>query len=154
MNLRQTSVLLSRIALFVIYFWFGILKVIEISPASGLVQELFKETLSPMLKVFHLSFISPSIFVIVFGIIEVIIGILFIIPGKEKWAIYTLFAHMVTTMLPLFFLKASAWQYIMVPTLEGQYIIKNIALIACAFTVWSSLKINLSEKSSTPLTFS
>ena len=143
MNLKQTSVLLSRIALFVIYFWFGILKVIGISPASGLVQELFKETLGPMLNVLHLSFISPNMFVVVFGIIEVIIGILFIIPGKEKWAIYTLFIHMVTTMLPLFFLKASAWQYIMVPTLEGQYIIKNIALIACAFTVWSSLKIKI-----------
>jgi uncharacterized membrane protein YkgB len=154
MNLKQTSVLLSRVALFVIYFWFGILKVIGISPASGLVQELFKETLGPILNALHLSFISPNIFVVVFGIIEIVIGILFIIPGKEKWAIYTLFAHMATTMLPLFFLKASAWQYIMVPTLEGQYIIKNIALIACAVTVWSSIKNNLSEKSSTPLTFS
>lgn len=136
MSLKQTSVLLSRISLFIIYFWFGILKVIGLSPASGLVQELFEKTIShiPLLNM-----MSPGFFVIVFGIFEVLIGILFLIPGKEKWAIYAFFAHVATTMLPLLFLKASVWSGVFVPTLEGQYIIKNLALIACALTIWSSL---------------
>jgi uncharacterized membrane protein YphA (DoxX/SURF4 family) len=136
MTLKQYSVLLARIALFVIYFWFGILKVIGLSPASALVQELFSKTIA-LIPVVNL--ISPNLFVILFGVFEVIIGILFVIPGKEKLATKLFFIHMFTTGLPIFFLKDSAWQKIMVPTLEGQYIIKNLALIACAINIISTL---------------
>ena len=129
---------MARIALFVIYFWFGFLKVIGLSPASGLVQELFDKTLAhiPLINT-----MSPGLFVIIFGVFEVIIGILFIIPGKEKWAIVAFFAHIITTGLPIFCLKASVWQHFMTPTLEGQYIIKNLALIACVLSIWASLDI-------------
>jgi uncharacterized membrane protein YkgB len=137
MNIKQISILLSRIALFIIYFWFGILKVIGLSPASGMVTELFGKTVTPMMNAIHLSFMSPELFVILFGIFEVIIGILFIIPGKERWAVIAFALHMFTTTLPLFFLGPSVWSHILVPTLEGQYVIKNIALIACALHIWS-----------------
>jgi uncharacterized membrane protein YkgB len=139
MSLKQASILLSRIALFIIYFWFGLLKIIGLSPASGMVQELFGKTVTPMVHMMHISFMSPSVFVVVFGVIEVIIGILFLIPGKEKLAATLFFLHMVTTTLPLFFLGASVWQKMFVPTLEGQYVIKNLALIACALNVLASL---------------
>ncbi len=136
MTLKQYSVLLSRISLFIIYFWFGFLKVIGLSPASGLVQELFDKTIShiPLLNM-----MSPGLFVIIFGIFEVIIGILFVIPGKEKFVTKLFAFHMLTTGLPIFFLKTSVWAGIFTPTLEGQYIIKNLALIACALTVLASL---------------
>ena len=138
MNIKQISVLFSRIALFVIYFWFGFLKIIGLSPASAMVSELFGKTMAHMPLV---SSMSPGLFVILFGVFEVIIGILFIIPGKEKWAIIAFFVHIITTTLPLFFLKTSVWSHILVPTLEGQYIIKNLALIACVLSIWSSLDI-------------
>ncbi|MFZ2621494.1 MAG: hypothetical protein WAX85_02960 [Minisyncoccia bacterium] len=140
MNAKSLSVLISRIALFLIYFWFGFLKIIGLSPASGMVQELFSKTVTPIMDTMHLSFMTPGTFVIVFGVIEVIIGILFLVPGKEKLASILFFAHMVTTGLPLFFLKDSVWARMFVPTLEGQYIIKNIALIACALNIRSSSK--------------
>ena len=143
MTLKQTSVLLSRLALFVIYFWFGLLKVINLSPASGMVQELFEKTVTPMMGFAHLSFMTPELFVILFGVFEMIIAILFLIPGKEKWALWVFGIHMITTTLPLLFLKDSVWQHIFVPTLEGQYVIKNIALIACAITIWSSVPRNI-----------
>lgn len=146
MNLKQLSVLLSRISLFVIYFWFGLLKVIGLSPASGMVQELFDKTVDPILSLLHISFITSNTFVVLFGVFEVIIALLFIIPGKERWAICAFFAHMITTGLPLFFLKASVWTGILVPTLEGQYVIKNLALIACAITIWSIVPEEQSEK--------
>ena len=139
MSIKQYSILLSRIALFLIYFWFGFLKVIGLSPASGMVEELFGKTVTPILDFLHISFISPGLFIIVFGILEVAIGILFLIPGKEKWAVYAFVAHMFTTTLPLFFLGPSVWSGVFVPTLEGQYVIKNIALIACALHIWASL---------------
>lgn len=135
MQAKQLSILLSRLALFLIYFWFGLLKVIGLSPASGMVQELFGKTLVHFPLV---SDMSPAFFVIVFGVIEMIIGVLFLIRGLEKVALVIFLAHMVTTILPLFCLGQSVWSHFLVPTLEGQYIIKNIALIACAVTIWSS----------------
>lgn len=136
MTLRQYSVLLSRISLFVIYFWFGFLKIIGLSPATQIVEELFEKTLAfiPLINL-----ISPDFFVIIFGIFEVIIGVFFVLPGKEKWATRLFFIHITTTGLPLFFLVKSAWQKALVPTLEGQYIIKNLALISCVLNIMSSV---------------
>lgn len=142
MTLKQYSVLLSRISLFVIYFWFGFLKIIGLSPATGLVEELFSKTLAhiPVIKM-----ISPDFFVVSFGIFEVIIGLLFIIPGKETWAKRLFYFHIATTALPLLVLTKSVWQKLLVPTLEGQYIIKNLALVSCVLNILSSVPKDLRE---------
>ena len=140
MNIRQISVLMARIALFVIYFWFGLLKVIGLSPASPMVTALFKVTMSPMLEMIHMPYnMSPSLFVIAFGVFETLLGVLFLIPRFEKAAIALFFVHMTTTALPLFVLGSEVWTRPFVPTLEGQYILKNLALIACVLSVWSIL---------------
>ena len=133
MKIQQVSVLLARIALFVIYFWFGLLKVIGQSPASEMVHTMFNKTMSPMLP-----FISFGVFIILFGLFEMLIGILFVIPGLEKSALILFFFHMFTTMLPLF-IMSEVWTNVFVPTLEGQYIVKNLALIACALSIWATV---------------
>ena len=133
MDLRGYSILLSRIALFLIYFWFGLLKVIGQSPASEMVHHLLNKTMP---------FFPFNSFIVLFGLFEMLIGILFVIPGKEKWALILFFLHMITTILPLF-VMSEVWTKFLIPTLEGQYIIKNIALIACALAVWSSVEIKL-----------
>ena len=129
MTLKQTSILLSRVALFIIYFWFGLLKVIGQSPASDMVHHLMDKTMP---------FMPFSLFIVLFGLFEMLIGVLFLIPNKEKWALVLFGIHMFTTILPLF-VMSEVWSHIFVPTLEGQYIVKNIALIACAVTIWASL---------------
>lgn len=131
LNLHNISILMARIALFVIYFWFGLLKVLGLSPASPLVESLFNQTLSPVLPS-----VSFSLFIIIFGLFEMLIGILFIIPKMERVAIVLFFLHIITTALPLFLLP-DVWSSLFVPTLEGQYIIKNLALVACTLSVWS-----------------
>ena len=55
-----------------------------------------------------------------------IIGILFIVRGLERLAIFLLGFHLITTILPLIFLPQITWQTFLTPTLEGQYIIKNL----------------------------
>lgn len=127
---RRMSVPIARFGLFVIFFWFGLLKVIGLSPASGLVQALFENTIS---------FISFPTFLIIFGLFEMVIGLLFLIRGVERIVIPLLFIHMITTVMPLFLLPTVSWSGFMVPTLEGQYIIKNIALIAAAFGIAAHL---------------
>lgn len=120
----------ARIGLFIVFFWFGLLKVIGLSPASGVVQRLFENTIP---------FMSFPTFLVLFGLFECLIGILFLIKGMERIVIPLLFIHMITTFGPLVFLPSETWQKFLVPTLEGQYIIKNVVLIAAAIGIASHL---------------
>lgn len=125
-GIRKAFIPLARIALFVIFFWFGLLKVIAVSPANPLVAQLLQQTLP---------FLTFEQFIIGFGIFEMIIGLAFIIPRLERLAMALLVPHMITTILPLVLLPSVTWQAFLVPTLEGQYIIKNLALVAVAFGI-------------------
>ena len=127
---RKWGMPFSRFAIFVIYFWFGALKVFELSPASPLVSALLAQTMP---------FISPDAFLIAFGLLEMVIGIAFLIPHLERLAVFALVLHLITTIMPLFLLPQIAWSGIMVPTLEGQYMIKNILLVALALGILSHL---------------
>jgi uncharacterized membrane protein YkgB len=127
---RRVSMPLARIGLFVIFFWFGLLKVIGLSPATALVQDLFVNTIP---------FMPFPTFLILFGLFEMLIGVLFLISGLERLAIPLLFIHMITTLMPLVLIPQETWSAMFVPTLEGQYIIKNLALIATAVGIASHL---------------
>jgi len=122
---------IARIGLFVIYFWFGALKVFGVSPADQLVQSLFERTIP---------FIPFGTFLVLFGFFEMAIGILFLIKGLERIVIPLLFLHMITAFLPLFALPQATWLGFFVPSLEGQYIIKNLALIAVAIGIAAELE--------------
>lgn len=124
--LKKHNVQFARLAIFIVYFWFGILKLFNLSPANPLVQSLLVRTLP---------FISFNTFIILFALYEMLIGILFLFKGTERLVMVLLIIHLITTCLPLFVLPQVAWQSFMVPTLEGQYIIKNFLIIALAFVV-------------------
>jgi uncharacterized membrane protein YphA (DoxX/SURF4 family) len=116
----------ARIALFIIFFWFGILKLLGASPAEPLVQDLFTRTIP---------FIPFNTFYVLFSLYECLIGVLFLIPKATRVVIALLVLHMVTTFLPLVLLPSVAWSGWFVPTLEGQYILKNLAIIALAIGI-------------------
>jgi len=128
---RKAFIPVSRFGLFVVFFWFGALKVLELSPASGVVQRLFESTVP---------FMAFDTFLILFGLFECLIGILFLIKGAERTVIPLLFIHMITTFGPLVMLPGETWTSFMVPTLEGQYIIKNLVIIATAIGVASHVQ--------------
>jgi uncharacterized membrane protein YkgB len=128
--LRKISIPFARFALFIVFFWFGILKILGTSPANPMVESLQQATLP---------FISWDTFIIIFAIYEVIIGISFVIPKIERFAIALLIPHMVMTSLPLFFLRTMTWQAFLTPTMEGQYIIKNLVIIAVAMGIAAHL---------------
>ncbi len=127
---REISVPLARFGIFLVFFWFGILKVFDLSPASPIVEALFNQTV-PVIT-------FPTFFVL-FGLFEVLIGVMFVFRGFEREVIPLLFAHMFTTALPLFLLPAITWSGFLIPTLEGQYILKNIVIIAAAVGIAAHL---------------
>src|SRR3989344_4444075 len=123
---ERMSIWLERVALFLVYGWFGFLKIIFISPANLLVGSLLEKTLP---------FITFNQFIFWFGMFEVLIGVLFLLPKMEKIALSLLAVHLVTTFMPLIVLPSVTWQGWFIPTLEGQYIIKNILIVSCAFSL-------------------
>jgi uncharacterized membrane protein YkgB len=127
---RHLAEPVARFGLFIVFFWFGLLKVLGLSPASGLVERLFENTIP---------FMSFTSFLILFGLFECLIGLLFLIRGYERLVLPLLLIHMITTVMPLFFLSGETWSAFLVPTLEGQYIIKNIVIIAVAIGVAARL---------------
>lgn len=129
--LRKISLPAAHIALFIVFFWFGALKVIGSSPANPLVASLLEQTLP---------FITFNQFIVFFGLYEMVIGLTFLIPHLERLAVALLVPHMITTILPLILLPSVTWQGLFVPSLEGQYIIKNVVIIALAIALAAHLR--------------
>lgn len=125
--MQNFSLKFSRFAIFLVYFWFGLLKVLGTSPASPLVLALLDKTMP---------FMAPDTFLVLFGIFEMIVGALFLFPKFMKLALILLSVHLITTLMPLIMLPKFAWQGFLVPTLEGQYMIKNILIIAIAIGIY------------------
>lgn len=129
--MTKLSFILSHIALSLVLIWFGLLKFFGISPANELIEALLAITMP---------FIPFTTFILILGAVEVAIGILFLIPKMERVAITLLVLHMGTTLLPLVMLPDIVWQGFLLPTLEGQYIIKNVVLVALAIGILVDIK--------------
>ncbi len=125
---KRFAIPFARFAIFLVYFWFGALKVFSTSPANPLVSALLSATMP---------FMTFHTFIILFGLFEMLIGVVFLIPRMERLAVLLLILHLVTTVMPLVLLPGIAWQRFMVPTLEGQYIIKNILIVALAISIFA-----------------
>jgi uncharacterized membrane protein YkgB len=123
----NTNDFLIRTPLFVIFFWFGLLKVIELSPAQGLIID----------TVYWMPFLSPENWVIVIGYWEMLIGLFFLAKKTTFYAMLLLFLQMSGTFMPLVLLPSVTFQNsnYLLPTLEGQYIIKNIIIITSAIVI-------------------
>lgn len=126
--MQNLSYRLAHVSLFIVFFWFGSLKLFGVSPANDLVRSLLE--IIPVMNLWPF-----ESFIIVLGLVEMLIGVLFLFSKTTRLAIIILIPHMITTMLPLIFLPAMVWQAPLVPTLAGQYIIKNIVVVALALSV-------------------
>ena len=117
----NTNDYLVRIPIFIIFFWFGFLKIMDLSPA----QQLVKDT------VYWMPFLSAASWTYVIGVWEVLIAICFLFKRTTLIAMILLFLQMSGTFLPLVILPEVTFQNSnpLLPTLEGQYIIKNIIIL-------------------------
>lgn len=118
-----------RMAVGVVYIWFGALKLFPgLSPA----EELVRATVP---------FLPGSFFVPFLGVWEVLIGLGFLTGKGLRLAILLLFLQMPGTLSPIVLLPDrvfTAFPYGL--TLEGQYMVKNLVLIAAAIVVGSTVR--------------
>lgn len=128
---RRTFVPVARISIFLVFFWFGIIKIMGLSPASPLAETLTAKTVG--LEYFDLLFYALAV-------VECVIGLLFLFPKATRVVIPLLLFHMLIVCSPLVLVPELTWQQFLVPTLEGQYIIKNAVVVAVAIGIAASTK--------------
>ena len=126
-HMNKSGVPLIKFSFAIIFIWYGILKPLGWSAAIPIV----KSTVS------WLPFFEPETWVNIIGWWEVLIGILFLFRGTTRIAIFLLFLQMSGTFMPMIFLPEVVYQggNVFLPTMEGQYIIKNIMIISAALVV-------------------
>ena len=126
-HMNRWGLYLVKISFAIIFFWFGILKPFGWSTAIPLVES----------TVSWLPIFEPKAWVQIIGWWEVAIGILFLFQKTIRIAIALLFLQMIGTFMPLILLPEIVYQsgYVLLPTMEGQYIIKNIMIISAAVMV-------------------
>lgn len=132
--LRCVSAL--RISIGIVYIWFGSLKLAAgASPAEALaLRAITKMTFS---------ILSEPQAVVGLGVWECLIGISLLTNRLTRFALLALYAHMFGTLVTLLLFPADMFRHLpYAPTLEGQYIIKNIILLSGAAVVRASLATN------------
>ena len=120
---------LMRIALGIVFFWFGALKLFPgMSPAEQMVRD----------SVF---FINPDLFQPLLAVWEMAIGVGLITGLFLRVTLLLLFLQMPGTLLPLVVTPEAVWtSFPFGLTLEGQYIVKNLALITSAIVLGASVR--------------
>lgn len=128
---RRTFIPFARFSIFLVFFWFGLIKLLGISPASPLAEALTSKTVG--MEYFDVLFLILAAF-------ECLIGVLFLIPKATRLVIPLLLIHMAIVCSPLLLIPEYTWQQFAVPNLEGQYILKNAVVIAVAIGIASTEK--------------
>lgn len=121
-------------ALGIVFLWFGALKLVPgLSPAEDLAARTI-ETLT-------FGTVTPATSLPVLAIWESLIG-LGLLSGKFLRAtLFLLAVQMLGTLTPLFLFPGETFSHFpYAPTLEGQYIIKNVVLIAAAMVVGATVR--------------
>ncbi|TVP76716.1 MAG: hypothetical protein EA352_05145 [Gemmatimonadales bacterium] len=125
-----------RISLAVIFVWFGLLKPLGMSPAEPLL----------LATVDWLPVLEPGQWLALIGWWEVLIGVCFLFRPTTRLAIGLLMLQMGGTFLPLVVLPEVTFQaggFPWQPTMEGQYIIKNLLILSAAVVVGGTVRRDL-----------
>ncbi|MCA9972334.1 MAG: DoxX family membrane protein [Anaerolineales bacterium] len=127
--MARYGMIIMRIGLGIIFFWFGALKLFPgLSPA----EELVRNTTF---------FVNPDWFVPLLAVWEMAIGLGLIFGIFMRLTLLLLFLQMPGTALPLVLLPEAVWTVFPYGlTMEGQYIIKNLALIGAGLVLGGTVR--------------
>jgi uncharacterized membrane protein YkgB len=117
---------LVRITIGIVFLWFGVLKLF---PMTSPAEELAQRTLG----VLTFGIVSPRTSLVCLATFECTIGLLFLRGAYCGLALPLLLAHLLGTATPLIIFPHEAFTHCpYVPTLIGQYIIKNLVIASAA----------------------
>ena len=133
-KMAHNGLFVTRIALGIIFLWFGLLKFF---PAVLPIDVLAEKTL--LIITFHL--FRPETCLHVLAAFECIIGLGMLTRRFVRLTVFLLFLQLPGTFLPLFFFHQETWVHFpYLPTFEGQYIIKNFVLVSAGLIVGATAR--------------
>lgn len=133
-TLARVAVPTLRIALGVVFLWFGVLKFFpNLSPAETLVGRTIEQLTFGLVR--------PDVSLPLLAAWESVIGIGLILGRGLRGILFLLALQMLGTFTPLLLFPQETFStFPIAPTLEGQYIIKNIVLIGAAMVVGATVR--------------
>jgi uncharacterized membrane protein YkgB len=132
--MARHAITLLRVGLGVVFLWFGLIKFVPgWSPAEGLAA-------ATILKLTG-GAVPPAVSLPVLAAWESLIGVGLLTGRFLRLTLLLLFLQMPGTVMPLFLFPAETFTRVpFAPTLEGQYIIKNVVLVAAALAVGATVR--------------
>lgn len=132
--MARYGTLLVRVSLGVVFLWFGALKFFpNVSPA----EDLAGRTIAALTG----GLVPPSVSVPVLAAWECATGLGLIAGRGLRLVLLLLWLQMLGTLTPLALFPAEAFIRVpWAPTLEGQYIIKNLVLISAGVVVGATVR--------------
>jgi len=126
--LRRWGVTTLRISLAIVFIWFGALKVFGVSPVVDLVAST-------------VYWVDPDWFVPALGVVEILVGIGLAARRWLRLVLLILAGQMVGTFLVFVLLPEIAFQdgNPLKLTVEGEFVIKNLVLLAAGMVVGASI---------------
>jgi uncharacterized membrane protein YphA (DoxX/SURF4 family) len=125
---------LLRVSLGIIFLWFGALKFFPgLSPAQDLAARTIRDLSGGL--------IGPEVSIPLLATWESLIGIGLLAGKGLRATLFLLYAQMAGTLTPLVLYPSEVFTRIpFAPTLEGQYIIKNLVLISAGIVVGATVR--------------
>ena len=132
--MARHGVALLRISLGIVFFWFGVLKFFPgLSPATQLALQT--------IDVLTFGRVSHGVAINVLAAWETAIGLGLIFGVAMRATLLLLWVQMLGTITPIFLFPALVFTRIpYAPTLEGQYIIKNLVLISAGIVIGATVR--------------
>ncbi len=132
--MARHGVTLTRLALGVVFLWFGAIKLVPgWSPAADLAARTIEQL--------TFGVVHPEVGLALLAVWESLIGIGLLTGRFLRLTLLLLFLQMPGTMLPLVFFPMETFvAFPYSPTLEGQYIIKNLVLVGAAIVIGATVR--------------
>jgi uncharacterized membrane protein YphA (DoxX/SURF4 family) len=132
--LGRHGIALMRAGMGVVYLWFGALKFI---PGASPAQDLAVRTID----VLTFGLVPAELSILLLASWECLIGLALISGRFVRLAVLALLLQMLGTTTPLLFFPSETFVHPpFAPTLEGQYILKNVVLVTAALVVGAAAR--------------
>ncbi len=132
--MARYGIVLLRLSLGIVFLWFGALKFFPgLSPA----QDIAIRTMDKL----AFGLISPAVSIHVLAAWECAIGLGLILGRLMRATLFLLWLQMLGAVTPLVLFPHEMFTRIpYAPTLEGQYIIKNLVLISAGLVIGATVR--------------
>ena len=132
--MARYGIIFLRISMGIVFLWFGALKFFPgLSPAADLATRTIERL--------TFGLIAPDVSILILAAWESLIGLGLISGYFMRATLLLLFLQMIGTISPLFLFPQEVFNvFPYAPTLEGQYIIKNLVLISAGLVIGATVR--------------